>query len=448
MRSISGNIVNEGRIFSGSIKIDGDTIVDIITTDSQHDPSAQGERPAEEPVYILPGVIDEHVHFREPGLTDKGDILTESRAAAAGGVTTVFDMPNTIPQTTSITSLTEKLTLAREKSIINYAAFIGATSDNLGELRKVNTAMIPGIKLFMGASTGNMLVSNNEALDNIFALAAERHLPIVAHCEDSQMIAANASRIRTAMGDDAPVEQHSVIRDEAVCLNSTRKAIALAERHKTRLMVAHVSTAAELQEIAKHSTFVKAEGCVSYLTFCCQDYLRLGALIKCNPAIKGEADRLALRQALGNGKIYSIATDHAPHLLSQKEGGAFQAASGMPSVQFSLAMMLNMADEGWLTLPQVAELMSHNPARYFGIEQRGFLRKGMKADITIVRRLNKPRTITNEQVVSKCGWSPYTGMETRWQVDQTICNGVTVYKHSGLTVAGSATQQIAFCHDA
>ena len=249
MRSISGNIVNEGRIFSGSIKIDGDTIVDIITTDSKHDPSAQGERPAEEPIYILPGVIDEHVHFREPGLTDKGDILTESRAAAAGGVTTVFDMPNTIPQTTSITSLTEKLTLAREKSIVNYAAFIGATSDNLGELREVNAAMIPGIKLFMGSSTGNMLVDKYGSLIKIFQSAAKNGLVIMAHCEDTEIINANMKKTKEQMGDDPDVMFHPIIRSEEACMESSCLAASLARQTGARLHIAHISTEAELNAI-------------------------------------------------------------------------------------------------------------------------------------------------------------------------------------------------------
>ena len=217
--------------------------------------------------------------------------------------------------------------------------------------------------------------------------------------------------------------------------------------HGARLMVAHVSTAAELEEIARHAN-VKAECCTSYLTFCCQDYARLGALIKCNPAIKNESDRLALRQALGNGGVYCIATDHAPHEMAVKQGGAFKAASGMPSVQFSLTMMLQMADEGWLTLPRVAELMCHHPATYFGVQQRGFIRRGMKADLVIVRHLDEPHAVTNKDVVSKCGWTPYSGMQTRWQVEQTICNGVTVFRLGGLTAAKRAAQQVIFRHDA
>ena len=439
-RVVSGRIVNEGRVFCGSIGIDGDVIADIEEVDA-------GSAALTPDIYVFPGVIDEHVHFREPGLTEKGDFESESHAAAAGGVTTVFDMPNTLPGTTDRTSLREKLALAHERCLINYAAFIGATDDNLDELSMIDASMVPGIKVFMGASTGNLLVSDDCTLHEIFALAAKRGLPIVAHCEDAEMIKANAARVMEVTGEDAGVELHSQIRDSEVCLSSTRKAIALAEGHGARLMIAHVSTAAELEEIVLHAN-VKAECCPSYLTFCCQDYARLGALIKCNPAIKNESDRLALRQALGNGGVYCIATDHAPHEMAVKQGGAFKAASGMPSVQFSLTMMLQMADEGWLTLPRVAELMCHHPATYFGVQQRGFIRRGMKADLVIVRHLDEPHTVTNKDVVSKCGWTPYSGMQTRWQVEQTICNGVTVFRLGGRQAAKRAAQQVIFRHDA
>ena len=439
MSVFSGNIVNEGRVFCGCIRVEGDTIADIVET---------GAGPAPGGIYILPGVVDEHVHFREPGLTDKGDIASESRAAAAGGVTSFFDMPNTRPQTTSVAALHDKLAVASENSVINYGCFIGAAADNAAELRAADCGMVPGIKLFMGASTGNMLVDDDAALDAIFALAAERGLPVIAHCEDSAMIACNEDRIHRRYGDDADVRFHTVMRDRDVCLSSTRKAVALAERHGTRLMVAHVSTADELDVIASaHGGCVAAETCISYLTFCSEDYDRLGALVKCNPAIKEKSDRLALRQALTDGRIYSIATDHAPHLPVSKRGGAFTAASGMPSVQFSLVLLLQLAEEGWLTLPDVARLTSHNPARFFGVEGRGFLRTGMKADLAIVRRLDKPHTISDSEVMSKCGWTPYAGMKTMWQVESTICNGVSVYR-SGLGVDDTvkAARQISFCH--
>ena len=435
MRSFTGNIVNEGRVRYGSVTTEGDSIVEVAVT-------REGEP------FILPGVIDEHVHLREPGMTHKGDMASESRAAAAGGVTSFFDMPNTTPQTTTIEALHDKLALAAEKSIVNYGCFIGATNDNAPELQAIDTASVPGIKLFMGASTGNMLVDDDETLDGIFALAAERHLPIVAHCEDSALIERNAERVRSECeGESVGVEYHSVIRDEEVCLSSTRKAIALAERHGTQLLVAHVSTGKEIPLISLSRGNVKAETCVSYLTFCDKDYARLGARIKCNPAIKTEADRLALRQALADGRIYSVATDHAPHLPADKEGGALKAASGMPSVQFSLVMMLQLADEGWLSIERVAGLMCHNPAKLFGVQKRGFLRPGMKADMAIVRHLDEPHTISDSEVLSKCGWTPYVGGQTRWQVEQTICNGITIYHHAhGIDDTQRAAQQILFSH--
>ena len=400
-----------------------------------------------ESLFILPGVIDEHVHFREPGMTEKGDMASESRAAAAGGVTSLFDMPNTKPQTTTRDALRDKLALAASQSIINYGCFIGATNDNAAELQTIDSTLVPGIKVFMGASTGNMLVDDAETLDNIFALAAERGLPIVAHCEDSALIERNTERAIREHGADAGVELHPIIRNEEVCLSATRKAIALAEKHGTQLLVAHVSTGKEIPLITLSRSNIKAETCVSYLTFCDKDYALLGSRIKCNPAIKSEADRLALRQALADGRINCIATDHAPHLLTDKQGGVLQAASGMPSVQFSLVMMLQLADEGWLSVPQVAQLMCHNPAQLFGVEKRGFLRPGMKADITIVHHLDRPHTISDEEVVSKCGWTPYAGLQTHWQVEETICNGTTIYRHGQVTdTTPRAAQQIRFSH--
>ena len=393
-------------------------------------------------------MIDEHVHFRDPGLTEKGDIQSESNAAAAGGITTFFDMPNTKPQTTTLSALSDKLALAKKKSLVNYAFFLGATNNNTAELQNVDATAVPGIKLFMGASTGNMLVDDNDALHNIFALAASRHLPLVTHCEDSALIARNETKIKATYGLNADVSFHPIIRDEQACINSTLKAIDMAEKHSAQLMVAHVSTAKELVEIAAHSDLVKAEACIAYLTFCDEDYASLGASIKCNPAIKSQTDLMALRHALANGQIYTIATDHAPHLPEQKQGGLFEAASGMPSVQFSLTMMLQLTDEGWLSLPQVVQLMSHNPASFFGVEQRGFLRKGYKADIVIVNHLSEPHTITDNDVLSKCGWTPYAGKSTQWQVDQTICNGTTVYQHDkGVNTLCHAAQQVTFSHD-
>ena len=446
MRTFSGNIVNEGRVFYGRICVEGDTIVSVNERPTPNPSQKEGSQENEnDNVYIFPGVIDEHVHMREPGMTEKGDMASESRAAAAGGVTSFFDMPNTKPQTTTINALRDKLALAAEKSIINYGCFIGATNDNIQELQAVDTALVPGIKVFMGASTGNMLVDDAQTLDSIFAIAAERGLPIVTHCEDSALIERNT--LRMVESQEPRVEFHSIIRNEEVCLSSTRRAIALAEKNGTQLLVAHVSTGKEIPLITLSRGNIKAETCVSYLTFCDKDYTLLGSRIKCNPAIKTEADRLALRQALADGRIHCIATDHAPHLPADKEGGALKATSGMPSVQFSLVIMLQLADEGWLSVPQVAQLMCHNPAQLFGVEKRGLLRPGMKADITIVRHLNTPHTINDDEVISKCGWTPYAGQQTHWQVEETICNGTTIYHHGqGIDDTPRVAQQIRFSH--
>lgn len=449
---INANIVNEGHIFLGHIKTDGDIITEVAKQDEPF--VAEGEIIDAQGAYVMPGVIDGHVHFRDPGLTAKADMSTETRAAAAGGVTSFFDMPNTKPQTTTIEALKEKYRIATEKSLINYAFYLGATNDNIGELRHADAASIPAIKIFMGASTGNMLVDRDEAIKEVFALAAERHLPVVSHCEDSQMIADNEARIKAEIGEDAGIEFHPIIRNEAECLASTMKALSIAQECGTRLLVAHISTAAELDAISsftqnnpsQHNT-VKAEGCVSYLYLCDKDYPTLGGRMKCNPAIKTEADRTALRKALTDGRLHTIATDHAPHLLADKQGGVFKATSGMPSLQFSLVLMMQLAEQGVLPIPQVAQLMSHNPATYYGVRQRGFIRKGYKADLAIVGRTAEPHTITDSEVLSRCAWTPFAGMQTNWHVETTICNGTIIYtKELGIVAPQHRGEKVEFNH--
>ena len=451
MRTIikGGTIVNEGRAFRGTIVIDGERISDIIedgvsSSAITSSPSPQGD--AEEVIdasgcYVLPGIIDDHVHFREPGLTEKADIDSESRAAAAGGVTTYFDMPNTSPQTTTLEALSEKHKLAATKSHVNYSFFFGATNDNVELFPSLDPHLVPGIKLFMGSSTGNMLVDRDEALDRIFSSA---ELPIMVHCEDTAIINRNMEEFKQRFHTDDPmVEFHSLIRSEEACLKSTMKAIELAIRHQARLHIAHISTAAELELIPANCLHtITAEATIGHLYFSQVDYERLGAKIKVNPSIKSVGDQTALRYGLTDGRISVVATDHAPHLLSQKQGGAARATSGMPMLQFSLVTMLELVDEEWLTIERLVELMAHNPAQIFEVRERGYLRKGYKADIAIVRP-NSSWTVTTDAIQSKCKWSPMEGHTYNWRVEKTLCNGHLVYDN-GKVDASYIGQPVAF----
>ena len=418
-----GTIVNEGSVFDGSIVVEGKDIL-TITEGNKRPELSVDETIDASGCFVLPGIIDDHVHFREPGLTAKADIDTESQAAAAGGVTSYFDMPNTVPQTTTLEALDEKFQLAARKSHVNYSFFFGATNDNSHLFPHLDKTRIPGIKLFMGSSTGNMLVDRREALDRIFATAG---MPLMAHCEDTAIINRNMAQAKSLYGDDPAVSHHPEIRSAEACYESTRLAVELARQHHAQLHVAHLTTAREL-ELFEPDSRITAEATVSHLYFCDRDYSLLGTRIKCNPAIKTERDREALQQALTDGRIAVIGTDHAPHLLSQKEGGCARAASGMPMIQFSLVTMLELVDRGVLTIERLVELMCHNPARLFGIEGRGFLRPGYRADLVIVRP-NTGWTVCPTDILSKCGWSPMEGHTYLWQVQQTICNGHTVYRH-------------------
>ena len=443
-----GHIVNEGSVVKADIAFEDGNILFI----SQAPKYASVAAPLFDSIidaagcYVLPGIIDDHVHFREPGLTEKADIDTESRAAAAGGVTSYFDMPNCNPQTTTLEALEEKFALAREKSHVNYSFFYGATNDNADTFAKLPADRIPGIKLFMGSSTGNMLVDKQQALEYIFKTCK---LPLMAHCEDTDIINQNMAEVKQAWGDDPQVSLHPLIRSEEACLASSRKAVELAKKYGTRLHIAHISTAEELElftacrdSIATNN--ITAEACVGHLYFTQLDHERLGAKIKVNPAIKTPVDQFMLREALTDGRISVVGTDHAPHLLSQKEGGCVKAASGMPMIQFSLVTMLELVDEGVLTIQRLVELMCHNPARLFGVQQRGFLRTGYRADITIVRP-KCPWTVTKDCILSKCGWSPLEGHTFNWQVERTLCNGHTVY-YNGQVDNNYIGEEIAFKH--
>ena len=412
-----GTIVNEGKSFVGDIVIEGERISEI---------SAEGRDTGDmidaAGCYVLPGMIDSHVHFREPGLTDKADMESESRAAAAGGVTTFFDMPNTVPQTTTIGALEQKFDIAAQKSHVNYSFFFGATNDNMAIFPQLDIHRIPGIKLFMGSSTGNMLVDCDDALERIFC---ETPLPLMAHCEDTAIINENMALLKQHYSDDPPVWAHPLIRSEEACLASSTKAVGLAVKHQKHLHIAHVSTAAEL-ECLPLGQLITAEVTVGHLLFSAIDYKRLGTRIKVNPSVKSAADQEALRKGLTDGRISTIGTDHAPHLLSQKEGGCARAASGMPSIQFALPAMFSLVNEGVLTIERLVELIAHNPARIFGVRNRGFLRPGYQADITIARP-NAFWTANHDVIESKCKWSPFEGQQFQWKVEKTLCNGHLVY---------------------
>jgi dihydroorotase len=362
---------------------------------------------------------------------------SESLAALAGGVTSVFEMPNTQPQTTTLAAWEEKMQMAKDRMHVNYAFFPGATNDNIEELRHFDVHKIPGIKLFMGSSTGNMLVDKEQALDGIFSLAHEMSLPLMAHCEDTTLINQHIQYYKQLTGSDDPdVKLHPLIRDEEACLQSTELAVRLAHKHNTHLHVAHISTQKELPLLGGNIT---GEATVAHLLFSVPDYGTLGTRIKCNPAVKTTLDRDALRKALSDGTITTVATDHAPHTLADKQGGALKAMSGMPMVQFSLVSMLSLVDEGVLTIEQLVKLMCHNPSLLFSIRERGFLREGYKADIAIVKRFDTPWTLDSSMIKSKCGWSPLEGRQFHWSVVETLVNGV-----SGVAAQKNFGQPIEF----
>ncbi|MFC2378282.1 MAG: dihydroorotase [Segatella oulorum] len=420
-----GTIINEGMSFLGDVLIEDQRITALYKA---------GETPRG--IYdntidasgclVMPGIIDTHVHFREPGFTQKGDIESESRAAAFGGVTSYMEMPNTQPQTTTLETWKSKMALAAEKSYINYSFFYGASSDNMASFSQIPRNAFPSIKLFMGASTGNMLVEGKDKLAAIFKTCADLNLPLVTHCEDTQLIAKNLAQEKAKQGDP-DIRLHPIIRSEEACYQSTALAVALAKKYGTDLHVAHLTTAREL-EFFGHDKHITAEAVVAHLYFTDADYATLGARIKCNPAVKTEQDRQALRNALTDGRITTVGTDHAPHLLSEKQGGCVKAASGMPMIQFSLPLMLELAEQGVLPYERVVELMCHQPAQRFHLCKRGFLRPGYFADLTIVRKM--PFQVTTQCIQSKCKWSPLQGHIFNHQVMTTICNGIIVL-HDG-----------------
>ena len=376
---------------------------------------------------LLPGVIDDQVHFREPGLTHKGDILSESRAAVAGGVTSFMDMPNTVPQTVTIDALDEKYRLGSEKSLINYSFNIGATNDNIGEIMKADPSMVCGIKIFMGSSTGNMLVDNEKALRDLFRLA---HMPVSAHCEDEPTVKRNSEIQRKIYGENIPVRLHPVIRSREACFISSSYAISLAKQYNTRLHIFHLSTADEMKLFSNEMPLIEkritGEVCVHHLWFDDSDYETLGTLIKWNPAIKTKYDREALIEGVNSDRIDIIATDHAPHTIEEKSNSYFKAPSGGPLIQHSLVIMLELWHKKIISLEKIVEKMCHNPAILFNIRGRGFVREGYKADLCIVDP-HIEWTVSKENILYKCGWSPFEGTTFRSKVVKTIVNGTVVY---------------------
>ena len=439
MRTLIHNaeIVNEGRRFPGALVIDGERIAEVIEGKPKtlnFDLSTSNCIDAEGAL-LLPGIIDTHVHFREPGLTHKADIAHESRAALAGGVTSTMDMPNVNPPTTTPERWQERMALGQRESRVNYAYYMGVQT--LGQTVPWHRSPL---KLFMGSSTGNMLVDKPADLLRIFRMAAANPaLPIVTHCEDTPRITERMAEARRLWGDDPAVEHHPWIRDAEACLRSSSLAVTLARETGARLHIAHITTEQELTLLDNEQ--VTGEVCVGHLLFCDEDYARLGTRIKCNPAIKSRRDRDALRRALADGRLLTVATDHAPHLLSEKSGGCARAASGMPMVQFSLVAMLGMVSEGVLTVERLVDAMCHQPARLFGIRERGFLRPGYKADLVLVRP--EEWTLRRGDILSKCGWSPLEGETLRWRVEQTFLNGRLAY-HQGHTDDSVRGQALTF----
>jgi dihydroorotase len=422
----NATIVNEGEIFRGDLLIK-DEFISAIGSPGQTK-SPQGSQIIDASGLILiPGVIDDHVHFREPGLTHKGDIFSETRAAAAGGITSCMEMPNTVPQAVTLEVLDEKYRLASEKSLINYSFYIGATNDNLDEILKADPDEVCGIKLFMGASTGNMLVNDENALRELFGKAT---MPIAAHCEDESEIRNNSEIYRQKYGEDVPVKMHPLIRSREACFLSSSHAVDLAKKYNTRLHILHLSTADEMKllnnELPVEAKRITAEVCVHYLWFDDSYYDSLGTKIKWNPAIKTKYDRDSLIQSLNNDYIDIVATDHAPHTREEKANSYFKAPSGGPLIQHSLVIMLELWHRKLISLEKLVEKMCHNPAILFNIKQRGFIREGFKADLCLVNP-DDPWTVTKENILYKCGWSPFEGITFRSKVVTTFINGMPIY---------------------
>ena len=424
----NATIINEGTSVKGSVLIKNDKIDTIYKGVVPEEICNRAEIIEADNLYLMPGVIDDQVHFRDPGLTHKGTIQSESRAAIAGGITSYMEMPNTNPQTITIDAWEKKTEYAHGKSYANFSFYLGATNDNLAELKRATSKNLCGIKIFMGASTGNMLVDDKKALQSIFA---EIDMLIATHCEKESVIRKNIEKYKKEFEGDIPIKYHPLIRSAEACYQSSAEAIELADRYGSRLHVLHLSTSQEMRLFDSKPLSEKkitAEVCVHHLWFTDEDYDRLGTHIKWNPAIKTERDRYELRKALLENKLDVVATDHAPHTLKEKEGGALSAASGGPLVQHSLQMMMQLVSQDVFSKEQVVEKMCHSPAKLFGVKERGFIREGYFADLVLVNP-NKPYTVTKENILYKCGWSPLEGETLSSSIVTTILNGKVVFNN-------------------
>jgi dihydroorotase len=422
----NATLVNEGKSFKGDLLIKGE-IISAIGAPGQVKAPEGAESVDASGLILIPGVIDDQVHFREPGLTHKGDIFSESLAAAAGGITSYMDMPNTVPQTITLQALNEKYLLGSEKSLINYSFLIGATNDNLNEVLKADPGEVCGIKVFMGSSTGNMLVDNKDSLKELFRRAT---MPISAHCEDEPTIRKNTDIYRNKYGEDIPFSMHPMIRSREACYLSSSYAVSLAREYNTRLHIFHLSTADEMKlfsnELPLQEKRITGEVCVHHLWFDDSFYEKLGSRIKWNPAIKTRFDRDALVNGVNNNLIDIIATDHAPHTLEEKSNNYFKAPSGGPLVQHSLVAILELWHRRIFSLEKIVEKMCHNPAILFNIKERGFIREGYKADLCLIDP-DDTWTVSKDNILYKCGWSPFEGTTFRSKVITTIVNGTIVY---------------------
>jgi dihydroorotase len=421
----NAKIVNEGIVFEGDVLIENDFIVEISENISAKSSNctivdAEGN-------YLIPGAIDDQVHFREPGLTHKGDIESESRAAVAGGITSFIEQPNTIPNAITQELLEQKYQIAAEKSYANYSFMMGGTNDNLDEILKTDSRNVAGLKLFLGSSTGNMLVDNPESLERIFS---STNLLIAVHCEDENTIKTNIEKYKERYGDAIPVECHPLIRSEEACFISSSKAIELAKKTGARLHVFHISTAKELDlftnKIPLEEKRITAEVCIHHLWFSDEDYKTKGNFIKWNPAVKTADDRKALWEALNDGRIDVVATDHAPHTLDEKKQDYSKAPSGGPLVQHAVVAMFESYHQGKISVEKIVEKMCHNPAKIFKIENRGFIKVGYYADLVIVNP-GLPWSVKKENILAKCGWSPFEGFTFKSRITHTFVNGQLVY---------------------
>ena len=429
----NAQIVNEGTITSGDVLIEADRIAEIAPSISVK--NADTKVIDADGFYLIPGMIDDQVHFREPGLTHKATIKTESRAAVAGGITSFIEMPNTVPQATTIDLLEEKFAIAAKDAHANYSFMFGGTNDNLSEILKVDKTKVAGLKLFLGSSTGNMLVDNPKVLEEIFS---KTDLLISTHCEDEATIKKNLEQAIAIYGDDIPMEKHPEIRSEQACYISSSQAIALAKKTGARLHVFHLSTAKETKLFDKKKALkdkkITAEVCVHHLWFTSEDYASKGTKIKWNPAVKTKKDREGLWKALNEGRIDVIATDHAPHTLEEKDNVYTKAPSGGPLVQHALEALFEMHRKGYITVEKLVEKVAHNPAILFEIKDRGYIRKGYKADLVLINP-NAPWTVTKENIAYKCGWSPFEGTTFRARVTHTFVNGHLAYENGKIAKA-------------